>query len=82
LGFAARSRTTSWQILFGELDRIAAATRRAQQIADVLGLRRELDEFLDDVSLLRTAAERKRDEKPPRKIRGKVPAPKHREVRT
>jgi hypothetical protein len=88
LSLAARNRATSWQILFSELDRIAAATRRAQQIADVVGLRAELDEFLDDVSLLRTAAERKKDEKtkpPPTRggkpVRGKVPA-RHREART
>jgi uncharacterized protein YecE (DUF72 family) len=75
LTVAGRNDDVARQVLVAELDRIAAAIRRAQQIADVLGLSDQLDELLDNVTNLKTAAERRQLEKeaqraakvPPRK---------------
>src|SRR4029077_8454198 len=49
LTIAGRNKEVAQQVLLAELDRIAAAIRRAQQIADVLGLSDELERLLDDV---------------------------------
>jgi hypothetical protein len=63
LTIAGRNEETARQILLSELDRIAAAIRRAQQIADVLGLSDELEQLLDDVTAIKTVTERREAEK-------------------
>lgn len=63
LSRAARQREIAQQVLIAELDRIAAAIRRAQEIAAVLGLTQELADLLNDVTALKTSAERRKDEK-------------------
>jgi len=63
LTIAGRNEEVARQILTAELERIAAAIRRAQQIATVLGLTDELDRLLDDVTSIKTATERRREER-------------------
>ena len=63
LTIAGRDRAIAQQVLIAELDRIAAAIKRAKEIAAVLGLTDELDTLLGDVHVLRTAAERRREER-------------------
>ena len=78
LTMAARNEDMARQILTAELDRIAAAIRRAQQIADVLGLQDELDELLTNVATIRTAAERRAEEKEAARVAKAAKAPRKR----
>lgn len=73
---AARNRNLAQQIMISEMDRIAAAVRRAQDVAAVLGLTEELDELLENVAQIKTAAERRRDEQKGKKRRGRPPGKK------
>jgi hypothetical protein len=63
LTVAGRNNEVARQVLIAELDRIAAAIRRAQQIAHVLGLSDELDQLLDNVTSIKTVTERRQEEK-------------------
>src|SRR4029077_20904761 len=54
LTIAGRNTEMARQVLLAELDRIASAIRRAQQIATVLGLSEELEQLLDDVTSIKT----------------------------
>jgi hypothetical protein len=63
LTIAGRNAEVAQQIMMAEMDRIAAAIKRAQQIAEVLGLSKMLDDLLEDVTTIRTAAERRREAK-------------------
>ena len=55
---AAKDRETALGVLREELDRIAAAIRRAQVVAAVLGMTADLERMLADVAALETKAER------------------------
>jgi len=75
---AAMEEERALRILQDEIDRIASAIRRAQAVAAVLGLSARLDELLDHVMILKTAAERRKaarekeaTAKPGRKKRGR-----------
>jgi hypothetical protein len=67
LNSATRDAALAKSILLAELDRIVQLIRRAQQIAAVLGLADELAELLDNVTELKTAAERKAEEEEKKK---------------
>jgi hypothetical protein len=69
---AGRDRNLAQQIMANEMDRIIAAVRRAQNVADVLNLRAELDELLENVMELKTASEQRRDEAVKKKAKTKV----------
>jgi hypothetical protein len=60
---AARQAEMAQQVLMAELDRIAAAVRRAQEIAAVLGLTDQLNELLSNVDAVRVEAERRAEAK-------------------
>jgi hypothetical protein len=66
---AALDRNRALAIMIDECDRIAAAIRRAQQVCDVLGLRSQLDELLENAVALKTATERRRAEVEARKAK-------------
>lgn len=55
---ARRSADVANRVLIDECDRIVAAIRRAQAVAVVLGLSDQLHAMLDDVTRLRSKAER------------------------
>jgi hypothetical protein len=57
LTVAAQSKNMAQQVLLSEMERITAAVRRAQQVATVLGLRRELDLLLQNVQDVVAAAD-------------------------
>ena len=78
LTIAGRNADIAKQIMAAELDRIAAAIRRAQQIADVLGLSDELDQLLEDVTMIKTASERRQEEKRRKVPPKRKPAPRAR----
>jgi hypothetical protein len=61
LTIAGQQRDRAQRILIDELDRIAAAIRRAQEIAAVLGLVDELDAMLADVQSLKTKTEKRKE---------------------
>lgn len=63
LTVAGRNEDVARQVMQDELNRIAAAIRRAQQVAAVLGLSDELERLLDDVTAIKTVTERKAEEK-------------------
>jgi hypothetical protein len=56
---AARDREIAERVLLDELDRVAAALKRAHDVAAVLGLTAKLEELLDDVLALKSKAERR-----------------------
>jgi len=60
---AAKNEELAEQVLWNELDRIAAAIRRAQEVAAILGLSKKLGAMLANVSALQTAAERRMAER-------------------
>jgi NTP pyrophosphatase (non-canonical NTP hydrolase) len=71
LSRAARDIAIAQQVMQAELERIAAAIRRAQQIAAVLGMTEELADLLNDVTMLKTVSEKKAEEKAEKKRRKK-----------
>jgi hypothetical protein len=69
LTVAAQEREMAMKVLADELNRIAAAIRRAQEVALVCGLLDYLTQQLLDVTQLRTASERRKDEAAAKKTR-------------
>ena len=63
---ANADREIAERVMVDELDRIASAIRRAQNVAAVLGLSGRLEAMLADVTRLRTRAERRAVERHPR----------------
>lgn len=63
LNRAARDSEVAARVLADEVDRIVQAIRRAQAVAGVLGLSERLADLLDNVHLLRSAAEQAAAEK-------------------
>jgi len=76
LTVAAQQTDIAQQILMDELDRIVAQIRRAQEIAKVLGAwaQEYLVVALENVTELKTRAERKKDEKEKKRARRGKPA--------
>lgn len=82
LTMAARDRALAQQIMIDEMDRIAAAIRRAQHAAIVLDMSEWLENMLRDVTTIKTKTERTKDLKArDRKGRGKRPQSKRRSRR-
>lgn len=69
---AGRDREIAERVMLDELDRIVNAIRRAQSVARVLGLSAKLEAMLEDVTRLKSKAERAAASKAARKPRAKA----------